>query len=95
MRSDNLKGHMKVHVTYTPPENKSENSAKICGDIVMEILDKMFVSEQESSTTEIEHDEGHDQPTWKRKHCEDDTENCTTPKRNDAQDQPVIKRKQD
>ena len=21
---------MKVHVTYTPPENKSENSAKIC-----------------------------------------------------------------
>ena len=49
------------------------------------------MEEQESSTKEIQHDEGHDQPIWKRKHCENG--NFSTPKRNDAQDQPVIKRK--
>ena len=90
LRSDNVSRHMKVHIVYTTV-NQIENSEEICKDIVMEILDKMFVPED--STSKRKHDEEHDQPTLKRKHCDDDTENCTTTKRNDAQDQPVIKRK--
>ena len=79
---------MKVHIIYTPPKVQTENNEQICKDIVNDIVDKMFM--QENSTLEITHGEEHDQPTLKRKHCEDG--NCTTAKRNDAQDQSDIKR---
>ena len=82
MRSDHVKRHLKVHIV-SKTEDEIENSEEICKDVVMEILDKMFVTED--SASKRKHDEEHDQPTLKRKHCDDDTENCTTPKRNDAQ----------
>ena len=63
---------MRVHVIYTSPEVQTENSEEICKDILNDIVDK------------ITHDEEHDQLTLKRKHCAD--WNCTTSKRNDAQD---------
>ena len=37
MRSNNLKGHMKVHIIYTSPEVQVENSEEICKDIVNDI----------------------------------------------------------
>ena len=88
MRIDHLNRHMKVHIIHNA-KVESENSEEICKDIVNDIVDKMFM--QENSTLEITHDEEHDQPTLKRKHCEDG--NCTTAKGNDAQDQHIIKRK--
>ena len=63
VKSDNLKSHMKVHITYTSPEVQSENSEEICKDIVNDIVDKMFM--QENSTLEITHEEQHDQATLK------------------------------
>ena len=80
MRSNNLKRHMKVHITYTN-EDLTENSEEICSDIVMEMVDKMFVGDE--SATERNHDGEHY------------TTNCTTAKRkhndNDTYDQPIIK----
>ena len=66
VRSDNLKRHIKVHITYTSPEVQVKNSEEICKDIVNDIVDKMFM--QENSTLEITHD----QATLKRKHDDDD-----------------------
>ena len=45
---------MKVHVIYTSPEVQVENSEEICRDIVMEMLDKVFV---EDATESIQVDE--------------------------------------
>ena len=66
VRIDNLKRHMKVHITYTSPEVQVENSEEICKDIVNDIVNKMFM--QENSTLEITHD----QATLKRKNDDDD-----------------------
>ena len=41
MRSNNLKGHMKVHIVHNA-KVESENSEEICKDIVNDIVDKMF-----------------------------------------------------
>ena len=90
MRSDHINRHIKIHIVSTTVD-QIENREEICKDIVMEILHKMFVPED--SASERKHDEEHFQPTMKRKHFDDYTENCTTPKRNDAQDQPDKKRK--
>ena len=70
-RSDVVKRHMKVHTT----EDQTENSGEICRDIVMEILDKMFVEE----ATESKQVDEHDCTTAKRKHDGDD--NQSAPKR--------------
>ena len=56
---------MKVHITYTN-EDLTENSEEICRDIVMEMVDKMFVGDE--SATE-------------RNYGEHDAANCTTTKR--------------
>ena len=36
---------MRVHVIYTSPEVRAENSEEICKDIVKDIVDKMFMRE--------------------------------------------------
>ena len=59
---------MKVHITIID-EDQTENSEEICRDIVMEMVAKLFDSEEESYTTERNHDGEHD------------TANCTTTKR--------------
>ena len=54
MQSDNLKGHMKVHIV-SKTDDQTENNEQICKDIVNDIVDKMFM--QENSTFEITHGE--------------------------------------
>ena len=48
MRSDHVKRHLKVHIV-SKTEDEIENSEEICKDVVMEILDKMFVTEDSAS----------------------------------------------
>ena len=47
MRSDNLKGHMKVHVEYSIESSLSTED--ICRDLVLEIVDKIVTTKEESS----------------------------------------------
>ena len=47
MRSDNLKGHMKVHVKYSIESSLSTED--ICRDLVLEIVDKIVTTKEESS----------------------------------------------
>ena len=68
MRSDYLKRHIKVHTT----EDQTENIGEICRNIVMEILDKMFVEE----ATESKQVDDHDCTTTKRKHDGDDNQSA-------------------
>ena len=53
-----------------------ENTEEICGDIVMEILDKMFVED----ATESKHVDEHDCTTAKRKHGGDDNQSAAKTK---------------
>merc|ERR1712030_79074 len=79
MRSNNLKGHMKVHIIYTFHEVQTEISEEICKDIVNDIVNKMF---EQNAATERKHDGEHEQPTRKRKLDGDVTEdNHPTSKR--------------
>ena len=57
MRSDNVKGHMKVHQKYSPT-NKTPQSAKdICRDLVLEIVEKVVAPVEETSGIKRKHEE--------------------------------------
>ena len=93
MRSNNFIRHMKVHIIYTL-EDQTVNNEYICDDIVLEIVDTMFV--QDESATERKHYGEHDTAnctTTKRKLTDDG--HGTTAKRkpadNDTYDQSIIK----
>ena len=71
MRSDHVKGHMKVHQKYSPT-NKTPQSAKdICRDLVLEIVEKVVAPVEETSGI-------------KRKHVEVECEVQTTINKKDS-----------
>ena len=49
MRSDHLKDHMKVHQKYSSTNKTPQSEEDICRDLVLEIVDKIVKTKEESS----------------------------------------------
>ena len=54
MRSDNLKSHKKIHVEYSIESSLSTED--ICRDLVLEIVDKIVTTKEESSGIKRKHE---------------------------------------
>ena len=55
MRSDNLNSHKKIHVEYSIESSLSTED--ICRDLVLEIVDKIVTTKEESSGIKRKHEE--------------------------------------
>ena len=65
MRSNNLKGHMKIHIIHT-----LENNVPMCRELLDEMLNKVVEPEDHPTTKrkyDGEHDTQDDQPSIKSK----------------------------
>ena len=57
MRSNNVKKHMKVHQKYSSTNKTPQSEEDICRDLVLEIVDKIVTSKEESSGIKQKHEE--------------------------------------
>ena len=49
MRSDHVKGHMKVHQKYSPTNETLQSAKDICRDLVLEIVEKVVAPVEDTS----------------------------------------------
>ena len=57
MRSNNVKGHMKVHQKYSPTNETPQSANDICRDLVLEIVEKVVAPVEETSGIKRKHEE--------------------------------------
>ena len=55
MRSDHVKGHMKVHQKYSPTNDTPQSVEDICRDLVLEIVSKVVAAVEETSGIKRKH----------------------------------------
>ena len=55
MRSDHVKGHMKVHQKYSPTNDTPQSVEDICRDLVLEIVSKVVAPVEETSGIKRKH----------------------------------------
>ena len=55
MRSDHVKGHMKIHQKYSPTNDTPQSVEDICRDLVLEIVSKVVAPVEETSGIKRKH----------------------------------------
>ena len=57
MRSDNVKGHMKIHQKYSSTIKTPQSARDMCRDLVLDIVDKVVAPVEETSGIKRKHEE--------------------------------------
>ena len=57
MRSNNVKGHMKVHLKYSPTDKNHQSTEDMCRDLLLEVLNKVVDPKEELTRMKRKHEE--------------------------------------